>query len=175
MSRPRSFDWDEAQRLRAAGLTYVEIGRRLGVSANSVACACDPAFRARQRAASRRLHDLYREPCRGGCGVLVRYRGQSATTGYCIDCWRDRIRFEAEMRDNHGTETRYVSIGCRCAACTAAATEAKRRRRERSRVLCSHGCGRSVVSINRPDPDKPFECLPCANARIRAERKGAAA
>jgi hypothetical protein len=171
MGRPRAFDWDEAKRLRAQGLTYREIGERLGVSGQSVMCACDAAVRRRHRAQSRTLHESYRDPCRGGCGVLVSYRGLKPSTGYCKECWAERVRFEAEMRDSHGTESRYTKLGCRCALCRAAASEAKRKRRERSRVPCSHGCGTLVDAINRRNPGKPPECQPCAMRRIHAERK----
>jgi hypothetical protein len=47
MGRPRTFDYDEARRLRATGLTYEEIGQRLGVSDQAVGLACDPMRRAR--------------------------------------------------------------------------------------------------------------------------------
>lgn len=174
MGRPRAFDWDEAKRLRATGLTYKQIGERLGVSAHSVNCACNPALRRRQRAATRRLHESYAEPCRGGCGVLVSYVGNRPSTGYCFDCWAARKRFEAEMRDNHGTEARY-KLGCRCAICREGASEAKRRRRLASRVPCSHGCGTLVDSINRRNPGKPPECRPCAHKRVLAEQRAARA
>lgn len=174
MSRPRAFDYEEARRLRREGLSYVEIGRRLGVSANSAAKACDPGFRRRQDEAARRRSEWYREPCRGGCGVLVSYRGLRETTGYCVDCFNERRRFQAEMRDSHGTESRY-RLGCRCLDCRRAASAARKQRRERSRVPCSQGCGRMVDSINRRDPDKPPECRPCALRRISEERKQAAA
>lgn len=169
MGRPRSFDYDQAQALRAEGLTYMEIGRRLGVSANAAAKACDPAYRRRQNAATRRISETYREPCRGGCGVLVTYRGLKPSTGYCVDCLNERRRFEAEMRDNHGTETRYT-LGCRCLACRQAASAAKKRRREQSRVPCIHGCGRMVDSINRRNPGKPPECPACALDRTKPQR-----
>jgi hypothetical protein len=173
MGRPRSFDYSEAQALRAQGLSYREIGERLGVSGNSVARACDPAYRRRQSESARRVTEGYRDPCRGGCGVLVTYRGLKPSTGYCIDCWHERVRFAAEMRDNHGTESRY-RLGCRCLACRRAASEAKRRRREQSRVPCAT-CGTPVNSINRRFPDKPPECRPCAMRRIHEERKRVAA
>lgn len=38
---------------------------------------------------------------------------------------------EAEARDNHGTEGRYVNGKCRCDSCRKASREARRRRRER--------------------------------------------
>lgn len=38
-------------------------------------------------------------------------------------------RLRAELRDNHGTETRYTSLRCRCEHCRAAAADARRLRR----------------------------------------------
>lgn len=165
MGRPRSFDYDEAKRLRKLGLSYDEIGVRLGVSTNAVARACDPAFRRRQDALSKRAIEELRHPCFGGCGVLV--WGHVAGSGYCRACFAERF----QRREVHGTECEYVTHGCRCGECTRAATEAKRMRRERSRVPCSHGCGRMVDGINRRTPNKPPECQSCATKRVHAERR----
>lgn len=167
MGRPRKFDWDEARRLRAEGLTYREIGERLGVSHHAVNCACDAAVRMRKRADTKRRLEASRVPCRGGCGVLVWMQG--GRSGYCLSCLGERRRVV-----RHGTENEYRQ-GCRCEPCRLAASEAKRRRREQSRVPCSHGCGTLVDSINRRSPDKPPECRPCALRRIHAERRAKAA
>lgn len=157
--RSRSFDYDEAKRLRADGLTYAEIGKRLGVSGNAAAMACDPAFRKRQLAAAKKGIENARHPCFGGCGALV-WGHISGRTGYCPTCLGARRNIV-----RHGTETEY-SQGCRCEPCRLAASAAKRRRRVNSRVPCSHGCGTLVDSINRSDNTKPLECHRCANKRI---------
>lgn len=177
MGRPRAFDWDEAKRLRAQGLTYKEIGEHLGVSSHAAMCACNEKVRRKQRALSRKLIEDRKEPCRGGCGVLIHahYGESREISGYCRDCLSERRRFEAEMRHSHGTESRYVNLGCRCPLCREAASQARRRRRERSRVPCSHGCGRMVDSTGRRNPSKPPECRPCSHARVIAERRAARA
>ncbi len=46
MNRARKFDWDEAARLRELGLSYAEIGRRLGVSDTAVYYVLNPEARA---------------------------------------------------------------------------------------------------------------------------------
>jgi hypothetical protein len=166
--RPRSFDYDEAKRLRSEGLSYREIGRRLGVSDTAVQRACDPAYRRRQRASGERWIEEQRHPCFGGCGVLV-WHHQAARSGYCRACFGERRNVV-----RHGTENEYRQ-GCRCRDCTTAAAEAKRRRRQKSRVPCSHGCGTLVDAINRAKPDKPPECRSCALRRIHAERRAARA
>lgn len=50
-------------------------------------------------------------------------------------------RAEAEARDNHGTESRYVNLGCRCDECRAGAAEARRRRRHEGAVLTHNANG----------------------------------
>ena len=168
VARPRSFDYDEALRLRDQGLSYAEIGARLGVSDTAARNACDPRARIQQRRATRRAIEAARTPCRGGCGVLV-YMHNKGSSGYCKACYAERFwRIE-----KHGTEKEYVSWGCRCHACTAAASAARRARRLRSQVPCSHGCGRMVDRYNARYPDKPPECKSCAMRRVTAERRAA--
>lgn len=111
-------------------------------------------------------------------------RCRKAWTQYCLayrhekglsepwESYLDQVRLKAELR-NHGTEVRYNG-GCRCEHCRAAASDAKRFRRLKSRVPCSHGCGAMVDSINRRNPEKPPECRPCSIRRVHAERKAAA-
>lgn len=60
----RRFDRDEARRLRDQGLTYAEVGRRLGVTREAIRYGLDPAARLRADAARARLQ----------------------TSGTCIDC-----------------------------------------------------------------------------------------
>jgi hypothetical protein len=48
MSRSRSIDYDEARRLRAIGLSYREIARRMKTSPRVVARACDERQRLAQ-------------------------------------------------------------------------------------------------------------------------------
>lgn len=45
MGRPRSLDYAEALRLREQGLSYPEIGRRLGVHHTTALYACNRAYR----------------------------------------------------------------------------------------------------------------------------------
>jgi orotate phosphoribosyltransferase-like protein len=51
--RPVSVDYAEAQRLRAQGLSYPEIGRRLDIHHTTAMYACDPQFRHRKRQSNR--------------------------------------------------------------------------------------------------------------------------
>lgn len=162
---PRVFDHDEARRRHEAGESAAKIARDVGVSATAVLRAVNPAVRARMDAYSRSFLERMRTPCRGGCRRLV-WTYATASSGYCRACYAEKFRRKVQ----HGTETEYRNHGCRCEACTRAASAAKRRRRERSRVPCSHGCGTLVDSINRRDPNKPPECLACALRRIHAER-----
>lgn len=50
--RPVTTDYAEAQRLRDQGLSYPEIGRRLGIHHTTAMYACDPKFRKRKQRAN---------------------------------------------------------------------------------------------------------------------------
>lgn len=162
----RTFDHDEARALYASGAwTQAALATKFGVSAARINQILDPQRKARVDAASLEwLHENYRLPCANECGTLVWKRGTNDQTGLCRVCF-GLSRRTAE----HGTESKY-SQGCRCAECRAAASKAKRGRREKTRVPCSHDCGAMVDSINRRNPDKPPECLPCALDRIHADQ-----
>lgn len=172
MPRPRKFDHDEAIRLHAKGMSLAEIGRRLGASDTSVSRAVNPDYRERADAKAIERLRSQRQPCKGGCGKLVwtHTKGHNGKprTGYCTACF-----VEHERPIKHGTESGY-DRKCRCHLCRQAATVAKRRRRQKTRVPCSHGCGRMVDSINRRDPGKPPECRPCSHRRVMQERQAAA-
>jgi hypothetical protein len=103
----RKFDYEEARRLRAEGLSYAEIGRRLSVSRDAIGKVFDPQRRARaqaaavatmrrqRRAGQYRHHDL--DVCPRCLGVKSRHgvlcrtcRGQHAGTfGWRIDFTRE--------------------------------------------------------------------------------------
>lgn len=173
MSGPRRFDHEEAYARWQAGELPSKIAASYGVSVSAVyqlIARRDPEKR-------KRLNDYEREhqraklmkPCVRGCGRLAWHmRGRS---GVCAVCKRAEQHAEALAQDNHGTETRY-KLGCRCDLCRAGVAAAKRRRREASRVPCSHGCGTLVDSINRRNPEKPPECRSCSHARVLVEFKG---
>lgn len=139
MAAPRKFDHDEARRLRAEGMTYTELARRMGVNFTAVKRVCDEEVRKRMDAeAARWTRDNSRIPCRGGCGRLV-WMHQPGRSGYCPTCFGQKIT-EANG-PMHGTPTGYGSIRrCRCEDCRRAATEAKRRFRESRKVPCVR-CG----------------------------------
>lgn len=167
--RARRFDHDEAFARWQAGESFVELAAGYGVGYNAVRQAVlrrDPAHRERMNTYSR---ERLRKPCIRGCGRLAWHH--MGRPGVCAECARAERRAQAEAQDNHGTETRY-KLGCRCEICRKGASDAKRRRREASRVPCSHGCGTLVDGINRGNPEKPPECNPCAVRRVHAELKG---
>ncbi len=78
----RKFDWDDARRLHADGVSYAELGRRFGVTARAVRRVCDEEFRARDAARSA-------EWMRGGtcpdCGVQTS-RTSRADSHRCQAC-----------------------------------------------------------------------------------------
>jgi hypothetical protein len=165
MGRPRKFDYDEARKMYATGrFTMTEVARRFGVSRPAMWRVLDDEHRERADAESRRrTRERYLQPCIDGCETLT--WAIPGRVGRCPACTA-KLRRTAE----HGTESRYSS-GCRCDRCRRAASDAKRQRRIATRVPCSHGCGTLVDSINRRQPDKPPECVPCANVRVQAARR----
>lgn len=79
----RKFDWDEAKRLREEGLTYEEIGRRLGVSAVAAHYACDPAAYA---ASNERAATWQRQGICPDCGAQTT-RHSATVSSRCRKCY----------------------------------------------------------------------------------------
>lgn len=119
-------------------------------------CRCDACRQANTAYMKERGFGGYaKNKC--ACGNLKRVPARQ-----CREC------VDRERAADHGTESRYSS-GCRCDECRTAASAAKRERRIKSRVPCSHGCGTMVDWINRRQSGKPPECGPCSIKRLRAE------
>lgn len=181
MAVPRKFDYDEARRLRAQGMTYAEIGALLGVSGSAIHLACNDAARERNNANSARwTRENARRACSGGCGRLV-WTHMKGRTGYCPTCFAREIRAADSVRptllfchyceewkpdEDFPRRRSLIARRGRAAGCRVCQTELKRDWRERNKVPCSHGCGRMVEGKSRRNNDKPFECHPCAMKRI---------
>ena len=139
MARPRKFDWDEAARMVAGGMSPAAVGRALGVSATAVRAAVDPAVRERmagwQRSgtcpvcggpATRAGRVQHR--CRRCAARAV--ANETATEAKCVCCKRWRPLSEFSRRDSPGRVTRKE-----CRECDTAAKRAWRERnRERERA-----------------------------------------
>jgi hypothetical protein len=89
---------------------------------NNHGCRCEEC----KKAASD-YHRSRRVPCPGGCGTLI--YGRYKPGRMCNTCTRKRMRKKLV----HGTEPGYAK-GCRCKRCTAAANQARRERRQRSKA-----------------------------------------
>lgn len=165
----RKFDHEEAQRRFRAGVSITAIAKDAGVSWQAVQRVVRPAVRKRMDASSRRHIEWQREPCRGGCGVLV-WMHTRDRSGFCRSCYAEKFLRKVQ----HGTENEYTVWGCRCEPCREASSAARRKRRLRSLVPCSHGCGSLVDPYNPRYPGKPPECHPCAMARLHTQRLEAA-
>lgn len=100
--------------MRDEGLTGLEIARRTGLSSTFVyELLGDPdGSKARAR------KDRNRKPCRE-CGAPT--TPETLVTRLCRGC------YNAAREAPHGTASRYRSSGCRCPACTTAATEEHRK------------------------------------------------
>lgn len=168
----RKFDHDEARRRHQAGESIADLAREMGVTWAGMARVVDARVGRQMDAQCVRNIERRREPCRGGCGRLV-WMHTHGRSGYCPRCLAEKRRQESGPQ--HGTENEYTHWGCRCGPCRLAASEAKRQRRLRTRVPCSHGCGTLVDSINRRDNTKPPECRECVLKRVHAAQKAAAA
>lgn len=144
MARPRKFDWDEAARMVAGGMSMAAVGRALGVSADAVREAVDPAVR--ERMAERHARWQRSGTCpvcggpatRGAGGVQHRCRrcaaraaaNETATEAKCVSCKRWKPLSEFSRRDSPGRVTRQE-----CRECDTAAKRAWRERnRERERA-----------------------------------------
>jgi hypothetical protein len=81
--RQRTFDWDEAKRLRAEGLSYAKIGAALGVSYTAVYLAVNDEQRERQRA----YHAAWQKqgPACVDCGKTTS-RNRRRASLRCADC-----------------------------------------------------------------------------------------
>jgi len=91
MGRPRSFDWDEAARLHAGGMSYGEIARHFGKSYHGIRYAIDAEFR-------RRIQGYAADWQRGGscpdCGTQTtrHSRDGNARCRACAGKWRQTVR-----------------------------------------------------------------------------------
>lgn len=94
MSKPRSFDWDEARRLRAEGNTYALIAARFGVSDTAIYFACnDEAYKKAIAAAT--AHNRA-GTCIDCGGPASRVYGARHRHGRCRAC---DAKFKAKVRD----------------------------------------------------------------------------
>jgi hypothetical protein len=99
----RKFDWDEAARLRALGLSYRAIGNRLGVSDSAVEYALKPERRARLAVTGRRWIMSGVCPDCGKQGTTRPEYGQGS--GRCRDC--------ANRAMAHGDDTHAKCFCCK--------------------------------------------------------------
>lgn len=134
----RKFDWEEAKRLRATGLTYEKVAATLGVSEMAVYLALNPEVRVRQEemrrewvksgtctdcggAATRGYGPNRRGRCRA---CFAKQRTTSVRDGelQCVTCreWKDDDGFP------HNASARCVVRRGRHHQCRACQTEAKR-------------------------------------------------
>jgi len=173
MTIVRSFDWDEAKRLRKTGLTYNELGDRFGVSASAVRLACDDRARARLRAASYEYQ-------RGGscidCGASIS-RNASRPALRCRQCAnlaQSTTVADKTLRcctcgewkpDNDYCYTRGGSTKVRRGRhkeCRSCQTIARRNYRGRHKVPCANGCGSLVLAPNEQREGSKGLCRSCA-------------
>ena len=136
MGRRRTFDWDEAVRLRRQGLPLKAIGDLLGVSAQSIRMATDPEARERENA-DRRTR-LYRETCPDCGGPRNHYNARCLSCSHkakvtsvrpdtlrCMVCreWKPDTEFAGDRSRPHRRHRR-----TECRSCHAASKRAWRQR-----------------------------------------------
>lgn len=177
MPRARLFDYDEAKRLRADGLTYQAIADRFGVSNSAVALAVNDAAReiANERANAWQRRGVCID-CGGQCtrtagtpahrcktcAALAKATSVREDELQCMKCreWKPDAGFPSNRAESGVRRGRHDQ-------CRPCLTEAKREWRERTRVPCSYGCGRLVEGKNRRTPGKPPACFYCATSHRR--------
>lgn len=157
MGAPRKFDWDEARRLRAQGMTYTAIGAQFGVTPSAVVFACDGRALAMSKAAKAAYQQQHGnlsmyDTC--ACGERKAKRAKR-----CAKCFAATRATQIDERGNLWCSTckRYRGPGCfptdfglmetrkgRGRQCTECGTKAKRAYRDARKVPCANGCGRMV-------------------------------
>lgn len=175
VSRQRSFDYDEANRLRGEGLTYQAISERLGVSNTAVQLACKPAARANANA----NHAEWQRQgkcvdCGGPCtrqGGLPAHRcvtcfalaiGTTAREGE-LECSRCK-EWKADAAFPHNRTEKIARRG-RHGVCRSCQAEMRRKARHSRRVPCL-SCGEPCA---HPDDSRYRTglCVHCVRARKR--------
>jgi hypothetical protein len=157
MGRQRTFDYDEAARLRREGVPVAEIATRFGVASYTIYIATDPARRRRVRKRSRDAGLASRVPCAAGCGRLVYPAVPSSNpnrTGLCLRCSRaarsesvraDTLRCSNCRRwkpdEEFPRRKRAILRRGRHAVCRACSAAVRRRTRDASKVPCVRCCG----------------------------------
>ena len=175
----RTFDYQEANRLHATGLSYADIARRFSVSVTAVRRAVNPALR-------QAMGDRQREWQRGGicidCGDPVSKtskqqqrrcrtcsaRAQATTVRKgelrCVSCgeWKPDEEFpnSRECKARRG----------RHRACRACATVKKREWRQRTNHRCER-CGTHVTPDSH-GPKPATVCRPCYRELTQAAGSG---
>lgn len=92
MTRPRTFDYEEARRLRSTGLSYESIGQLLGVSDYSARMACNPGARERKRLQKRVTQTSRCVGCGAICSFNVYVQDEPR-------CWACACEAKAKVRD----------------------------------------------------------------------------
>jgi hypothetical protein len=150
----RKFDWEEARRLHAGGLSYQKIADRFGVSATAVMFACDDRARERMHAY---VSEWQRQgvcvDCGGQCSrkfarcVACASALRATTVGdgvlRCVNCREWKPDDEFPMGQNRTALRRGRHNNCR-----ACQTVLRRAYRDRNKVPCANGCGTMVLAPN---------------------------
>lgn len=141
MALPRRFDWDMAKRMRARGMTYVDIAADLGVSPTAVARVCD-TYRHNQLA----LHN---------------HRQQRS--GVCVDCGKQRSH-------NYTNSRRGIDKG-RCLECSYIHAATSVRDDALKCVTCKQWLWDTAFPHNRREPIRRGRHTQCTACNTDAMRK----
>lgn len=178
--RPRSFDYDEARRLRTGGATVAELCERFGVSEHAIRCAINETYRLKQNAKGAAISERKREPCRGGCGTLV-WMHQPGRSGFCIRCSaieRTTTAREDTLQcarcddwkpdDDFPRRTAAVARRGRAPICRPCETIARQERRERRKIPCEEcGAPRLPAGEKGAREHDTGLCLSCYRESVR--------
>lgn len=183
----RKFDWDEARRLRATGLSYAEIARRLGVSDSAVNRVCNPAL---MNATALRLSQFFVRKCHycGGRAVHNPYSPNAHHVPRCRDCFNEQkatsVR-DTELHcalcdtwkpDNDFPWSRAAALQRRGRhqTCRACCTRARQEYRERHKAPCAC-CGSPALPPNEKTTRGTSypRCRDCYRARIEPMERAA--
>ena len=141
----RKFDWEEARRLQASGMTKIAIAKHLGVTARAVGYAINGASRGeRSCEGCGRSIDISSEKCSACLGKTLVNRDEDGRV-YCARCdtWKDPDAFRP------GGPHPARGVAARCRSCETADRKARRHAnpeatraydRERRRKKSTAGC-----------------------------------
>lgn len=176
MGRQRSFDWDEARKMRREGMSYSKIGRTLGVSDSAIKLACNEEAYRKSRERARAW--TYAGTC-PNCGApATRAGGQSR----CRQCfWTDLTNIKDDqakcgtckewkpLSEFTKATRRYRRVRGECRACGTVRRREWRARNRDYENMVSRARKAVASAVRRGELVRPTMCPVCTSTTNRIE------